>query len=346
MSNMTLKINGLEFSYFNRFNVSLIHNSIASVFSFDGLSVEEDQKKLFKPLQYHEVKVYYNQSLLISGTGLNTSTSIQNEETLAGISGYSRPGVLGDCPVPLEAYPLQSTGLSLKEIAEKLIKQFGLRLNIDSNVLAEASKVYETEAAEASETISAYLMKLCKPRNILLTHDYLGNLVFTRLNLNAKSIATYREGMPATKITLSVNGQGVHSKISALKQATIDSDNEGQAEETNSLVRAYRPTVVVQSSGDNDDTALLANQERGKELRNIALIIETDRFTWYDGKKVRILRPNNIIDVISPSNFITRRTRFFVEKIEFNGDSEGIGATITCVVPEVYNGAKPQNYFR
>ena len=58
-SKIVLKINGIEFSAFNNFHLSLNYNSIASVFSFDGFfDINNPQhKKLFKPLSYNDCTV-------------------------------------------------------------------------------------------------------------------------------------------------------------------------------------------------------------------------------------------------------------------------------------------------
>lgn len=345
MSELSLKISGKKFDFFNGFNLSLSYNSIASIFSFDGLKNNTEQKNLFKPLSYHEAKVYFGNELLLTGTILNTSTSSENTDALANISGYSKTGVLEDCEIPVSLYPLQSDKLSLKEIAEKLIKPFGIKLIVSNQVLAEASKKYENSNTEPDSSIASYLLNLAKQRKIVITHDASGNLVFTRTITNERSVATYIEGMPSTKISLSVNGQGFHSDISVLKQASLEVDTTGEKAIQNNLIPQFRPTVKKQSAGDNDDTESSAESIRSSELRNIVLTIETDRWKWTDGKNTSIIKPNHIIEVQSPSNYLKNRTRFFVEKVDYKGDNESISATLTCVLPEVYTGGTPKNVF-
>ena len=88
-----------------------------------------------------------------------------------------------------------------------------------------------------------------------------------------------------------------------------------------------------------------AKKSRGSELRAIQLTIETDRWQWYDGKRLRLIQPNSIIDVISPSNNINRRTRFFVEEVTFEGSTTVNKAVLKCVLPECYTGGEPKNVF-
>jgi prophage tail gpP-like protein len=345
MNELSLKISGQKFDFWNNFQLNLVYNSLSSTFSFDGLVLTPEQKKLFKPLSYHSCQVLFNNEVLLTGTILNTSTSVDNNICLGNITGYSKPGVLGDCEIPISLYPLQFDNMSLKEITEKLITPFGLKLSIDSSLTDIANKKYDTIAAEPEQTINDFLTKLCKTKNIILTHNEVGNVVFARHRKDDSSVATYIEGKPSTNIKLSVNGQAMHSEITGQKQASIGTDVAGEVTIQNDYIPTYRPTTKKQDTGKNDDTENSVNMIRGSELRGIQLTIETDRYKWFDGRTMRPLRPNHTIDVESPSNFITDRTRFFVESVEYTGNQEGIKAVIHGVLPECYSGEVPKIRF-
>jgi len=345
MSSLSLKISGRKFDFFNSFELNLAYNSIASTFSFEGLIFDEETKNLFKPLSYKECKVYMDDELLLTGTILNTSTSAENQDSLASISGYAKTGVLDDCNIPTSLYPLQSDKLTIKEIIEKLLKPFSLSLIVDSLAQSSVNTKFDKSTADSDQTIKSYINELTTQRNIILSHNENGNLLLTKLNLKQPSVATYIEGMPSTKISLSVDGQSMHSHITVQKQASIEVDVAGEQTLTNDLVTSYRPVVKQQTEGSNNETEDSVNSVLGSELRNIQLTIVTDRWKWTDGQKINIIKPNNIIDVKSPTNFINNLTRFFVESISYSGNQEGIIATINCVLPEVYSGNKPKNIF-
>jgi prophage tail gpP-like protein len=344
MSELSLKIQGQHFKFWNNFSLNLVYNSLGSTFSFEGLTITPDQKRLFMPLSYHRCEVLFGTQKLLTGTLLNTGTGVENTISLNGISGYSLPGVLEDCEIPLDVYPLQFDNMSVKDIVEKLIKPFGLALVVDSSVEAEVNKKIDTIAAEPDEKIKSFFEKLCKNKNVVLTHNEHGNVVLTRIR-EGQSVATYIEGMPSTSIKLNVNGQGFHSAISTQKEASTGTDVAGEETINNDLIKAYRPTVKKQDSGENDDTANAAKMIRGSELRGISLTIETDRYKWTDGKTTKIIQPNNLIDVQSPSNYLPKRTRFFVESVTYTGNNEGIKASLKCVLPECYSGEAPKIVF-
>jgi len=345
MSEISLKINGQKFEHFNNFKVTLAYNSIGSVFSFDGLVLNENQKKLFKPLSYHDVQVYMGSDLILTGIALSTSTSVSNNISLGSISGYSKTGALEDCNIPVRLYPLQFDGMTLKEITEKLIDLFDLELVIDSTVTDKCNEKYTEITAKPTQTIKEFICEMAKQKNVIVSHDKFGRLLFTSLKLGTPSIATYIEDKPATKISVSVNGQGLHSEIYVQAQAGMNEFVPGEGTVLNAMVLKFRPLSKIQTTGDVKNIDNTAKMVRSSELRNISVTIDTDRWTWYDGKKTTIIVPNKIIEVQSPGNFIKKRSRLFVEQVEYSGNSEQQIATLKCVMPETYTGATPKNIF-
>jgi prophage tail gpP-like protein len=128
---MILKINdrfkNRTVDFFNEFTLNLVHDSVGSTFGFSFYfdPNNPEHKELACVSHYHEVQLEHNNELLL--TGYLTSQRFKHSavKELASFGGYSLPGVLDDCEIPTSLYPLQSDGLTLKEIAEKLIKPFG-----------------------------------------------------------------------------------------------------------------------------------------------------------------------------------------------------------------------------
>src|SRR5690606_22773690 len=136
---------------------------------------------------------------------------------LSTLGGYSLPGVLQDCNIPPDIYPLQSDGLTLREIASKLINPFGLSMVVDSSVASVMDEVVETSMPEPSQIISTYLAELAAQRNIVLGHDVRGNIMFTRAKTNQKPITHFERGVPGTEMAMSFNGQSLHSHITVIR---------------------------------------------------------------------------------------------------------------------------------
>ena len=383
-----LKIKGQEWLYFNKFEVDLKYDSIASSFSFDIVFDPKDknQLKLFKPLQYPTIEIWTLKELVITGTIMNTCSSIAKEISLISCAGYSKSGILEDCTIDLNQYPLQYANMNLKEITQQLCKPFGLGVivnngvdliikkgseqlesNTQTNQMAQPEGVLRksdnpdiatdegssevetqmpvTETQEIS-TIKEFIASLCSQKNVILTHDRWANVVITKPVTNAIPVATYIEGIPTTKISLDVNGQEVHSKINIIRQQSLETDATGQEVAVNSLVNKYRPLTKVLNNGQNTDAKTTAAMVRGEELKSIKLTIETDRWFLTGDTGRKLIRPNNCIWVISPSNFMPKKTKWFIETVHFTATTEGVSAVLTCVLPETFTGATPQNIFK
>ena len=354
---MILKINdrfrNRKVDFFNEFTLNLVYNSNASQFRFnyyfDPYNIEH--KEMSCVTHFHEVTLEHEGIKLLTGVITNQSFKQSSVKELASFSGYSKPGVLSDCNIPPSIYPLQSDGLSLNQISNKLIqpfrKNYKLDYKIDPSVLSKMNQSFETSTASETQTIMDYLSEIAKQKNIIISHDVDGNLLFTEAKTDKKPILEFdlREGsIPGTNFTMSYDGQGMHSHITMQKQADMDGGNAGEETIRNPYVigSVYRPTVKTQTSGNDNNTLSAGQRALANELKGVTLTIETD--SWIvDGK---MLEPNNTITIIAPELYIYRKETFFIESINYEGNEKQTIATLNCVLPEVYNGKKPISIFR
>jgi len=339
-----IKVRTIE--YFNNVQMNLSYDAIASAFSFDFYfdPENEDHAELACVSHFHEAIIEHEGQQLLQGFILSQKFTDSSTKKLSQFSGYSKSGVLEDCQIPPELYPLQYNGLSLKQIAIKLLKPFGLDVKIDPEVESKMNIAYSETTVEPTTTIKEYLTSLAAQRNIIISHDEYGNLLFTKVNTKKLPIFHVDEGLIGYEMSLTFGGQPMHSHITVMKQADSESSNAGEYTIRNPFVpvaHTYRPKVIVQSSGTDNDTKEAAENALAAELKSIVLTISIDRWE-IDGK---FIRPNSIISVLNKELYIYKRTKFFIESISYEGDSEGQRATLTCVLPCCYDGSTPVNIF-
>ena len=348
---MNLKIENTNIEFFNSFNLAIKFDSVASAFSFDFYYNPENpqHKALFKPGTYRRCIVEHNGQLLITGTLISDSASTAAAKELNGMGGYSLPGVLEDCNIPVSLYPLQSDGLSLRQIAQKLIKPFSLTMVVDSAVASLMDQVFTTSTADTSQSIKSYLCELASQKNINVTHNPQGHLLFTKaktggvpiLDIDMSGESGSVQSTICTSMKRSLNGQAMHSSITVIKQADSSGGNAGQSSINNPYATVFRPMVKVQSSGTDNSTAAAARNALSDELKNLKFTLELN--TWeIDGQ---LIMPNNLITVKNPELAIDKKTTLFIESITYTGNEKIDTCTLTCVVPEVYNTATPKNIF-
>ncbi|MGB0881435.1 MAG: hypothetical protein ACPGSO_00670 [Vicingaceae bacterium] len=330
---------------FNKFSLNLKYDAVGSSFGF-ALYFDPDNffhRELFQPSHYHECDIIHNGELLIRGFMLNHNFNLSSKKSLSPISGYSLSGVLEDCQIPPDLYPLQSDGQTLKQIADKLVSNFPCGIQVDPSVSSKVNSVYEKTTASETQTIKDYLSSLASQKNVILSHTPNGDLLFTQAKTNKTPIAHFNGDQPAIEMSLSFNGKGMHSHITVQKQASSDGGNAGEVTIRNPYVPfVYRPLVKTQNSGSDVDTNEAARNALSEELKGIKLTIKTSMWE-IDGK---VIKPNNIITVESKELYLYGKSRWFIESVQLNGDERSTTATLTCVLPGVYNNESVVNVFR
>ncbi len=338
------RIRNREVEFFNKFKLALKYDSVGSSFSFDFLydSNNKEHVELGVIGHYHIARVEHNGQKILTGYVLSHAYTDSAKKQLAKFTGYSLPGVLQDCQIPTSSYPLQFDGLTLREIAQKVLSPFKLNFVVANSVSAKMDTVFDVTDANERQSVKDFLQELAAQKDIILSHDVDGNLLFTQTNTNAKPILNFDGGIPFESMTLSFNGQAMHSDITVMKQASSDGGNAGEVTIQNPYVPfVFRSLVKTQSSGDDNATEQAAKRILADELKNFQLVIKTDRWE-IDGK---IIMPNNIILVKNKNISLFNSNKWFIQEVTLDGDEKKTTATLKCVLPEVYNGEIPTYIF-
>ena len=305
---MKVLLNNKTYINFTDYGIDLYYNTIASTFAFSSLN-----DIILNPFGYDEVKIFDdNENLLLTGTitGFNKKDSVK--PTLTAFGGYSLTGILDDVSVP---YPLQTDGLSLQKIAEKLLKKFNIKMIVDSSATTLMTKTFKKSTASDSQSIANYLTELAAQKGLVITHNSNGDLLFTKVNYSAKKTYAYFDN--SQEIEMGINAQGMHSDIKIVRQASKDNENAGEYDIKNPYVTKYRPITLSLSSGDIYSLKEAARYELGKELMNI--------------------------------NFSIYGTKTFIpagEVVEIKSDRLGIKNYIKCIVIQssIKGSAKGETY--
>ena len=337
---MKIKIDGQFFNAFTEARVSFILGSVASEFSFSARFNPDNlfHRKVFKPLSYLPVEIYSNKNvLLLTGTIINVDLGSDSFRKLQVISGYSKSGVLEDCSIPLESYPLERINVSLTELARSLIKSFDLTFSASSNIAREMSQVYLKTVASPSETVKTFLSKLASQRNIILGHTAQGNLNFFKLDTK-KSSKFFFNQENTLSMSLSANGQSFFSKISVIRQPSSSKNVSLVDTVSNPLVGSKTRTLVkVLSSGTETDTKKAADSILASQLQNLSITAKFER--------IIDAIPGDIVEIENPELHIYTRTKFVVSRHIISEKEASENSEVTLVLPESFTGETPKNIF-
>lgn len=337
---MKIKINNQFYNFFDDITINYKLDSVASTFSFNARfnPNNEEHKKIFRPLSYNKVQIFDNDNnLKFTGTSLNTSLNSSEVQELQNISGYSKSGILEDCTIPRASYPLERLNISLYDIAWSMVGYFDLKFIVDDSVKKEMDLIYPKTVAGPEETVKEFLSKLASQRNILLSHNIKGNLLFYKPNTKAKSKFFFNDQKGIT-MSLSVNGQAMHSKISVIRQPSKDNQSLSPVDTVNNnLVGLNRTIVKTLSSGTETDTKKAADNILADQLKNISVNVSIDRHID--------VNCGDIVEVLNPEIFLYKKTRFMVSEITVNENNSSQSMTFNLVLPETFTGEIPKNIF-
>jgi len=338
---MKVKINGKDITFLDTIQVTRSLDSIASIFSLATRfnPDNDDHKELFKPLEYHKIEIFNSKGkVILTGTILNHSFQSDKDIHLVGLSGYSISGILEDVcmPTPYSKYPLESLNRSIKEIAESLCSAYGVGLIVDSSVSGLANQVLESSSASPSDSVKGYISKLTSQKNIVLSHDTKGNVVMFKPNDNAK-VDYYFNSENSLAITSSFNGQGMHSQISCVSQPGDEFEGVSLEDKViNPLIKKFRPTTKVLSSGEETDNSKAANNELAAELKNIGVNVKVAAL--FDD-----IQPGDIVNVHNHFTYSFAYTRYMVSSVKFTETIDQATTELELVLPETYTGKVPKD---
>lgn len=328
--------------WFTNVRLGFKYDCIANDFSLDYyFDPDNFEHKEFSCVgHFHLCTLEYNGKVIMTGIILSIQFIDEPQKKLARISGYSLPGVLQDCSIAKSSYPLQSDGLSLTAIVDKLLKPFNIKYVIDQSVRRDMDIVFSETEAGQTQSVQSYLTELATSRNIIISNDTQGRVVFTRLDANKTAIFHFEQNIPGVSMTLGFNGQAMHSDILAVMQADPDDPNAVEAPPVQNpyVPIVFRPQTIVVNSGDGLTVQRAADNAIAAELKNVTLIVSLDRFQIGEV----LFLPGEFITVTNPQVYLYKKTKWIIESVDFTGDSAKEVAVLRCVPPEVYTGKKPQ----
>ncbi len=345
---MKIRIAGKYWQHFNNFTLSSMLDAVASTFSVEAGPYDPSdaqQVALFKTLTYPKIEFFNDEGNLMS-TGTVVShkkRSSPEARQMVKMTGYSLGGVLEDCHIPYEMYPLESNNRSLKEIAERLLGWFGLKLIVYDSASRAANEVIETSVAEPEETVKAYLSKIASQKNILLSHDIFGHLILFKPNIDAPA-KMFFDKTNSLEMELETNGQRIHSELTVLRQPEgYSKKNEGSSELTavSTIKNTYVPAnvkrsfVTVLTAGSVTGTDDAVHNALAAELQNIRVTVNLDR--WISN-----LSFGDIVEIQNDEIDFPDRTRMMIHQIDYEENSVGQNMNIKLVLPESFTAGKPK----
>lgn len=218
-----------------------------------------------------------------------------------------------------------------------MIQPFNLKAIFDSSVSKESSKKYKKSTLDPDAKVGDYICKLAAQRNVLISHNEKGELLFFRPKSTGTPKQFYNQEN-CLEMSFEINGQELHSQLSVLKQPSKESENLTLSDSaTNPMVKAFRPAVRKLTKGEDGDTMESAKNFMANEMNAIKLSISLNR--WDD------LKLADLVEVENPRIRLNKRTKFLISAINLNETATSKTMELNLALPETFTGEAPKNIF-
>lgn len=232
---------------------------------------------------------------------------------------------------------------TFKEIAEKVLEPFSLKLKID-NPPKNFDKKFKDVSSNPGETAHAFIERLARARGAFVRDDKDGNVVVGTVDGKTNGKITLKEGKNIKSLNCLIRDDTIFSKIAAVGQQRGDDQVNGEdsrkpAGKATGASDRHRPKdVLVEEPGDAEDMKARVEHERNVMLGNIIEVMvvvqgwkKNASELWDVGETIPVYSPMALLD-----HDLTVKT------VSFGQDDSGSITTLTLVRPEALGAiAKP-----
>jgi prophage tail gpP-like protein len=293
-------------------------------------------KETFRPFSYKSIDINIGKNLFFRGTMLGVLPVVAESKTMQ-VSAYALPGVLNDCTAPASAYPIEYNQMGLKAITEALIKPFGLSAVFESN----PAGVFERVAINPGQKILNFLMELAKQKNLVISSNAQGQLVFTRSIETGTPVAKLRQGeSPLISVTPTFNEQEYYSHITGLEPMVVGLGGDVYTVKNGRLTNQLRPYTFQASDSESGTIKEAVTAKAGRMFGNMVSYSVAVN-TWRD-QAGNLWQPNTLINLQAPDAMVYEPYNLVLRSVTFERDENKKTAKLDLVIPGSFSGVIPE----
>lgn len=334
---VAILIDGKRFRFWTDVSITRSLDQMATV-EFSAPFNEQDQtfRDTFRPFSYKRCEITVGGEPLFAGTMVGVSPNLGENKTVQA-SCYSLPGVLNDCTPPASSFPLEFNDQGLREIASTLISPFGLDLVFD----VDQGAVFERVACNAGQRVLSFLSELAKQRNLVISSNEAGAVVFWNSIAGGNPVAVLEQGQsPLSRVQPSFSPQEYYSHLTGIEPVFIGLGGSQYTVQNPRLKGVLRPITFTVPDTPGADVQAAVSAKASRMFGNAASYsIEVS--TWRDPQG-KLWTPNTTIKLIAPNAMIYSSYEFIIRSVQLNRAQKTTTATLDLVLPGSFSGETPE----
>lgn len=343
---MRLQVNGKQYETFVSAQASSRLDALSATFAFSAASADATalQFDLGQACQVfvdgEQVLSGFIELINVGGSAREHSIDIQGRDKTGDLLDSSMDS-LNDLKAPI----------TLSSVCRRVIKHIGADIGVVDQTFPEAFQAAEDVlSVEPGDNAFAFLDRLARKRQVLLTHDFNGNLVISSTSAeDTEGRLIHRVGDPANNVlrysasydsTGRFNRYKLHSQrnplavaLSGAKSSKSSIASPGSSDVTDSDIRQSRQMILVSeafSSGpEANRRALWERNMRRARGRTYSCTVPGYRHQGGD-----LWTPNTRAFV--DDEYVGIRAKMLVNSVSFNLSLDGMTTDLTFVEPDAY----------
>lgn len=335
---VALLVDGERFRFWDSVRVTRSIDAMDTV-EFGGPfdSTAPGMRETFRPFSYKTLDVKVGGEQLFTGTMVAVDPVIANESITIAASGYSLPGVLNDCTPPPSSFPLEFNGQDLRGIAASIAGDFGLAVEFPDG----PGPTFERVACDPGKNALAFLIELAQQRNLIVTNNAAGALVFFRPAPVGIPIAKLWQGdSPVLSVTPMFSPQQYHSHITGIEPVVVGSEGSQFTVRNPRLQGVVRPVTFTAQDVEGGDIAEAVEAKASRMFGSMASY-SVRVSTWRDANG-QLWAPDRTVTLEAPGAMVYSEYSFIVRSVAFDRDGTTETATLDLVIPGSFSGEQPE----
>jgi len=341
VTDIQIEVNGIRYTGWESVSVTKTIETLCGSFEFDGSFTKG---KTFPVKVNDECKIYVNDTAVVNGYVETLKVSIDASTHRLSISGRDRTCDLVDNTLS-PAIPLPKLPATVKQIIEKVLQFYGMT-NIKVIDPYNLAPIKEVITAELGQTAEDLIQQYASKRNVLITTNNDGDIVFQRagtdiyktiLTRNKKDYQVIKGSDMSFDNTKRFHEYRITDQGNSMSdyyignQSTTKQNSDVSAKDFDEEIRKTRIYYLSSDDTSEDEDVKKRVKWEGNFRRAQSVVYECDVVGFKPLLDNGIWLPNKLVRIDDVESNITNAT-LLISSVTFKKDNnEGSITHLKCV---------------
>ena len=344
---VAIDIEGRRWAYWSDLEIHLGLDSHGSVgFTAPFEPERKDFRNTFRPFSFKPLTLTVDGDPLFTGTLVDVNPTTDPGERKVACSAYSKPAVLEDSNLPAASAPFEASGLSLRQIAQRLCAPFGVGVVLEVSDGAPFKKINSRNKkgdtqAEPDQRIQDFLVDLAKQRGLVISSTPRGELLFRKAVAPGNPVVRLEQGVPPlVSVVPTFSPQSYYSEITGFtsaKRGRVGSKYTERNERlSGGVLRSH--SFKLEDTEKADAPAAVRFKVSRMFAAMCSFVVNVP--TWRDSKG-KLWEPNTTLMLKAPGAMIYTDYEFLIRDVYLKQSAGETTASLGLVLPGAFTESQP-----